>query len=333
MANVLLIGMGVTTLSALNSLAAKFTVVGVVRNEGSSDELPDPVVCRARELQIPVFRDTSIAGVSSLVAQLKPDCVVVSSYNRILGPSLTTQCLFVNVHYSPLPRYRGRANVNWALINDEPWAAISIHAIVPELDAGNILFQQRVRIEAEDTVADLYRKLNELQQDHLAETVARYLDGCEGIPQDEREATYGCGRSPEDGEIDWAATTRQISCLIRALVTPFPGAYTYFQGKRLTIWRAEPVPNPLVYTGRVPGRVVKVARSDGSVEVLTGDGVLKVMEVGFPGEPKTAAANVVKSVRETFGLRTADLWERIRILEQQVAKLTAITKGNEPDAK
>src|SRR5690242_10070443 len=118
--------MGITALSALNSLVKKFTILGVVREEETGTVLLDPVTQRAQELGIPVFRDVSLAGVSSLIGQLKPDCVIVSSYNRILGSSITSQCPFVNVHYSPLPRYRGRANVNWALINDESWAAISI---------------------------------------------------------------------------------------------------------------------------------------------------------------------------------------------------------------
>ncbi len=327
MITVLLLGMGVTALSALTSLATKFTVLGVVRDEDAGDPTQDPVVCRARELGIPMFRDTSRAGVTALVTQLKPDCVVVSSYHRILGPSLTKLCPFVNVHYSPLPRYRGRANVNWALINDESSVAISIHAIVPELDAGNILFQDQVPIGSDETVADLYEKLNKIQENHLAETVARYLNGYDGIPQDETQATYGCTRLPQDGEIDWRASTRQVSCLIRALAAPYPGAYTYFQGKHLTVWRAEPVQNPPLYQGRVPGRIVKVTPTHGSVDVLTGDGVLRILEVAVLGGPAAPATMEIKSVRETLGLRTAHLWERIRVLEQQVTALTALIEG------
>lgn len=333
MADVLLIGLGATALSALNSLVGDFNVLGVVRERNTTPQSADPVVNRAQELGIPVFSDVSVSALATLVSQLKPDCVVVSSYNRIIGPSLLSQCPFINVHYAPLPRYRGRATVNWALINGDPFVAITIHTIVSELDAGNILFQQQIPIQENDTVTDLYQKLNDLQKTHLVETVARFLSGNEGIPQDHKNATYGCSRIPADGEIDWVASTRQIDRLVRALVTPFPGAYTYFQGRYLTIWKAEPVLNTPSYEGRIPGRVVGISKSEGYVDVLTRDGVLRIFEVQFEGEKRTAAADIIKSVRGTLGLRTTDLLDRIQALEQQLAKLSGTPEGNTEDAE
>jgi methionyl-tRNA formyltransferase len=223
--------------------------------------------------------------------------------------------------------------VNWALINGDPFVAISIHTIVPELDAGNILFQQRIPIQENDTVADLYQKLNTIQQEQLAETVVRFLSGDEGISQDNKNATYGCSRIPADGEIDWVASTRQIDRLVRALVTPFPGAYTYFQGRHLTIWKAEPVLNTPSYEGRIPGRVVGISKPKGYVEALTGDGVLRIFEVQFEGEKRTAATDIIKSVRGTLGLRTTDLLDRIQALEQQLAKLSGMLEGNTKHAE
>ena len=333
MADVLLLGMGPTALSALDSLAAKLNVLGIVRVRASECQSVDPVVDRAQELGIPVFSDISLAAVGALISQLKPDCVVVSSYNRLLPPKLTAQCPFINVHYAPLPRYRGRANVNWALINGESWAAITIHTVVPELDAGNILFQQCIPIRDTDTITALYEKLNDIQRQHLAGTIVHFLYGYEGIPQDNREATYGCSRVPEDGEIDWTASTSKICDLVRALVAPFPGAYTYLHGKRLMVWKARPVDNPPYYAGRIPGRIIRTSRTEGYVEVLTGDGILRILEVQFQGESPTAAANVIKSVRETLGLRTADLLERIQSLEQQMAKLMEMSQGSQEYAE
>jgi methionyl-tRNA formyltransferase len=320
MVNVLLIGLGTTTLSALESLLPQCNVQGLVRNADASDA-DDAVVNLADKMGIPIFSDVCQKNIKSLLLKFNPDCVVVSSYHQILPPELTTLSTFINVHYSPLPHYRGRANVNWAIINDESCAAITIHKIVPELDAGNILFQQLISIRSEDTVADLYERLNDIQRQRLGETVVKAWNGYAGVPQNSAEATYCCTRLPEDGEINWSTSTRSIDCFIRALVSPFPGAYTYFQGRKLLVWQATSVNNPPVYVGRIPGRVIGRSKTEGYVDVLTGDGVLKIFEVQFEGEEKTAAANVIKSVKSTLGLRMSDLLNRIQTLEQENLRL------------
>ncbi len=319
MVNILLIGIGTTTLSALKSLVSKCNVQGVVRNVDIESD--DPVVNLAQQADIPIFSDTSQQQIKSLLLKLQPDCVVVSSYNQILPPNLIELSTFINVHYSPLPHYRGRANVNWAIINDETSAAITIHKISPGLDEGNILFQQLITINLDDTVGTIYDKLNKIQEQHLGDKVVKAFHGYEGVPQNHAEATYCCTRLPEDGEINWSISTRRIDCFIRALVSPFPGSYTYFQGKKLLVWRAKPVDNPPTYVGRIPGRVISRSKTAGFVDVLTGDGVLRIFEVQFEGEEKTAAANIIKSVKSTLGLRISDLLNRIQILETQITKL------------
>jgi methionyl-tRNA formyltransferase len=320
MSRILLIGIGPTADTALRSLTARFDVVGVVRRADARD----PVVQHALEKGIAVFGDTSMAAIERLVTTLRPDCVVVSSYDRILPPALMQQCPFVNVHYAPLPEYRGRATVNWALINGETDVAISIHELVPQLDGGQILFQQRVPIAAEDTVATLYDKLNELQGAALGAAVEGFLGGKAGCPQDQTRATYGCTRLPGDGEIDWSAPTHRIHGLIRALVAPFPGAFTYLNGQRLNVVRSTLLTNPPRYVGRIPGRVIGRSASEGWVDVLTGDGVLRLLEVQSEGGSAVRPATVIASVKTTLGLRHVDLMQRITALEQHVAELTGI---------
>jgi methionyl-tRNA formyltransferase len=318
MDTVLLLGMGPTALSALESLAARFRVAGLVRDVQSSLEGEDEVIRRARALEVPVLSDFSIEGIERAVIHSSPDCAVVSSYDRILPSRILGRCRFVNVHYAPLPQYRGRANVNWAIINGEPETAITVHVMAPGLDAGNILYQQTVPIGPDDTVGDLYSKLNEMQREILGETVARYISGYEGEPQDETAATYGCTRVPGDGEIDWASSTGQIYGLIRALAPPYPGAHTYLAARRITILRAAPLANAPRYVGRIPGRIVGRSRRDGHVDVLTGDGVLEIYEVAADDFPAGPASALIGSTRQTLGLRTADLLARIELLESRL---------------
>jgi methionyl-tRNA formyltransferase len=321
-ARVLLIGFGPTSASALESLVERFDVVGVVRDG------EDAVCQRARGLGIDVYAEGSLKAIDAVVSELQPACVVVSSFDRILPAALIAKSQFVNVHYAPLPQYRGRANVNWALINGEGEAGISIHTIVPGLDAGNILFQQTTPIHDRDTVGDLYDRLNAIQRHELGRAVQRFLDGEGGAPQDEREATYGCTRLPEDGEIDWAAPTLAIDRLVRALTPPYPGAFTYLDRRPLRIWRAEPVHDAPRYVGRVPGRVVSCSKRNGFADVLTGDGVLRLHEVQLPGGSRAPAAEVITSTRTTLGLRPSDLLKRIDELEARIAALTAADRNH-----
>lgn len=318
MPRLLLLGMTTSAYAALKALTSKFDVVGIVRQES---EPQDSVADLARTLTIPIFPDISLKGVRDVIQHQRPDIGVVCTYDRLLPSDILDLCPFINVHYADLPRLRGRAVVNWALINNDPHTAITIHLVVPGLDAGRILYQQRVPIGPRDTVANLYASLDKLLLENLAASVEDFLKGDPGKLQIKQEATYACSRNPEDGEIDWDCPTDHIDRLIRALVDPFPGAFTYHLGKKLTVVSAEPVEIPLHYVGRIPGRIVKRSARDGFVDVLTRDGILRIYKVRL-GKEIVPASKIVRSVRDTMGLRLGDLLNRIAELEERVEQLT-----------
>lgn len=307
-ARVVLIGLGPTTADALVALTDRFDVAALIRPDN------DETTTLAGKLGVPVIPRTRITDIEQVITDLTPDAVVVSSYHRILPDRVLALSAFVNVHYSPLPRGRGRANVNWAIINGDPETAITVHSMTPGLDEGGILHQEPVPIAPRDTVTDLYDRLNARQRAVLADAVTRRLTGDEGEPQDHTQATYGCTRLPEDGEINWSASTDEIDRLIRALTPPYPGAYTHLGLDPLRILRAEPTPDAPVYTGRIPGRVVRVDRSgEGWADVLTGDGILRIHEVALSPDGTPIPANeLITSVKTTLGLRTTDLLALLR---------------------
>jgi methionyl-tRNA formyltransferase len=317
MKKVLLLGHGPSALTALESLVSRFQVVAVVRQVGD-EETQDPVARRAHALRIPILPDLSVPGVERAVAEMQPDCVVVSSYNRILGKRILDRCRFVNVHYSPLPRYRGLAPLNWAVANGEPETAITIHSMTPDLDAGNILYQKVVPLSPDQTAQELLTVLNNIQLEVLGRTVSRHLEGYVGSPQEESASTFTCARVPEDGEIDWAAPTERIYALVRALSPPWPGAYTYLGTRRITVMRSSLVRDARRYETRIPGRVVGRSRADGFVDVLTGDGILRIHEVMTTESGVLPASAEITSIRQTLGLRAADLLMRIEELEKRL---------------
>ena len=333
MKRVLLIGEGPTAASALESLQQRFEVVGLAR---SAD---DAVTGRARGEGVAIVSDSSLPAIETAVQDLAPDCVVVSSYDRLIPVALVDRCPFVNVHYAPLPEYRGRATVNWAILNRRTETAITVHVLTGELDAGRILFQRSVAICAHDTVTDLYARLNELQRIHLGAVVERYLAGDEGTAQDQTAATYTCTRVLADGEIDWTRPTEDVYALVRALTEPYPGAFTYIDGQPLIVWQAAPADAPGHWTGRVPGRVVGRSSAEGWTDVLTGDGVLRLKTVQLDGYERQPAAEVIVSLRSTLGLRASDVLNRLRAVEEALRRVSLMQQehdhtgddGQDPD--
>lgn len=326
--DVVLLADGPTGLAALRSLAARCRVVQIFRKPDQPEASALSTFAQARG--IPVTEMQDLNQLQQVIADLCPAAVVISSFDRIIPPRILALCRFVNVHYSLLPHYRGRANVNWAIINGETTAGISIHLVIPDLDGGNLLFQQAISIGVNDTVTSLYDLLNAIQERELGGAVIRAIMGDEGTPQDTDHASYGCTRVPEDGEIDWRQPTDAIDRLIRGLTPPFPGAFTHLGGQRLVIAHASPQLDAPCYVGRVPGRIVGRSSSDGWVDVLTGDGVLRMFSVLAPNsERPCAAASVIGSTRATLGLSRLDLLRRIVALEDRLASLEQLKCAHE----
>ncbi|WP_375308242.1 formyltransferase family protein [Bradyrhizobium sp. A11] len=318
--DVVLLADGPTGFTALRSLAARCRVVQIFRKP----DQPEAGALRsfANNRDIPIAELQELAQLRKVIADARPAAVVISSFDRIIPPHILALCRFVNVHYSLLPHYRGRANVNWAIINGETTAGISIHLVIPELDGGNLLFQQAIPIGKDDTVTALYERLNAIQERELGGVVVRAITGYQGTSQNADHASYGCARVPEDGEIDWRQPTDTIDRLIRGLTPPFPGAFTHLGGHRFIIANASPRVDAPCYIGRVPGRIVGRSPTDGWVDVLTGDGVLRLFSVLPPNsERPCAAASVIGSTRATLGLSRLDLLHRIVALEDRLASL------------
>ncbi|MGH6944854.1 MAG: methionyl-tRNA formyltransferase [Geminicoccaceae bacterium] len=325
----LLIGYGPTAEAALRSLLPCVEVTAVIRDTTAP---LDPVVRLAGLHGVPLFGPSSPDALRRIVAKTQPDCIVISSYDHRLDGDLQRACPLVKVHYAPLPRYRGSAPVNWAIINGEPSAAISVHLVDEGLDSGNLVFQEEIDIGPQDTATSLYTRLDAIQQRHLGEAVLRVLSGCRGHPQDPSQATYGCARDPEDGEIRWADPAPHIERLVRALTPPFPGAFTYLEGRRLIVRRAARVGDLPTYSGIVPGRVVRLSWEEGWIDVLAGEGALRIFELEQRGKNPVRATTVVRSTKATLGLRNGDLLRRMAELEVRVEGFLLASVANAPTA-
>lgn len=225
------------------------------------------------------------------------------------------------VHDSLLPEYRGFAPLNWAILNGEDHTGVTLFYLSEAMDDGDIVLQQAVPIGPDETAPQVYEKVCQATVDVVLDGHARLLAGnAPRIPQVVGAGSYTCSRTPLDGCVDWTRSTAEIYNLIRALTQPYPGAYTYYKGRKLMVWAAKPAA-AVEYVGRIPGRVVGLSSAEGWVDVLTGDGILRLTQVQLEGEEPVCPASVIKSVRVSLGLHPVELLERIRELEARLKEL------------
>src|SRR4030095_7218021 len=191
-----------------------------------------------------------------LFASHDADVAVVVAYGRILPDEFLRAprrgC--INVHFSLLPLYRGAAPANWAIVNGETETGVTTMFIEPALDTGPILLQRKTAIGGKETAPELMGRLAEIGAELLGETLAR-LDELTPRPQRDRDATFAPILKKEDGLIDWSRSAIEIERCVRGF-QPWPNAYTSFNSRGLTIWRAQPVSSVSSVFEGVPGEVI-----------------------------------------------------------------------------
>ncbi len=237
-----------------------------------------------------------------ILEELRPDLALVIGWRTMIPMSVidATPRGWIGAHDSLLPRGRGFAPTNWAVILGHDAGGVSLMHLADGVDTGDLVAQRSIPIGARTTAPELYEAVTEATVELVAEHLEGLLEGtAPRAPQADADATYFCARTPDDGEIDWRSPTVEIDRLIRGLAYPYPGAWTTRRGHRLGVWEAEPAPDEVRYEGSIPGRVVGFG-SDGSADVLTGDGVLRLRVVG-DHDSRVPAADALRSVKETLG--------------------------------
>lgn len=271
----------VPSLEAL--LKSEYQIVGIVtqpdRPKGRGQALSSPPVkIVAQRTGIPLLQPLKIKAPDFLaaLASWKPDLIAVTAFGRILHAGILSLppmgC--VNVHGSLLPKYRGAAPVQWAVMNGETETGITTMLMDEGMDTGPMLLQERIPILPEDTAGTLAPRLAELGGRLLVETVAQLKAGTlTACQQDHAQATMAPLLKKEDGLIDWRLDAQSLNNRIRGLA-PWPGAYTFLDHERWNIWKAVAIQEPTV---AVPGTIVEVTKQ--SLQVATGNGLLELLEI------------------------------------------------------
>ena len=304
---VLFMGTPEFAVPTLEALIQEHEVIGVYtqpdkpKGRGKAMAFP-PVKEKALEHNIPVYQPAKVR-VPEVVAEIEamnPDAIVVVAFGQILPESILNIPKYgcINVHASLLPKYRGAAPIQWAIIDGEEVTGVTTMQMDEGLDTGDMLLKTIIPIEKKETGGSLFDKLAEAGAKLCVET----LDGLALktiVPekQGETPTAYAKQIKKELGDIDWTKKGIEIERLIRGL-TPWPSAYSNWNGKVMKIWDAEIVEGN---TEDVPGTIVSVEKD--AFYVQTGDGLLKVCELQIPGKKRMDAGAFLRGYQVKTGER------------------------------
>lgn len=254
-------------------------VVALITHEDNPNEkiwFKTPALA-AQEKGIPVYTPESVNTPEWIerIAALRPDLILSVYYRHMISTKILElpRLGAFNMHGSLLPKFRGRAPINWAIVEGAKEAGMTLHRMVRRADAGAIVDQAGAPIAPRDTAEQVFRKVLPLAREVLARQIDALLAGqAKETPQDDAQATYFTGRKPEDGRINWSTTTERIFNLIRAVTDPYPGAFSDIGEVRLMVWWAEPDSPETQGRRGTPGEILSLH----PLVIATGDGSLQV---------------------------------------------------------
>ena len=253
--------------------------------------LPPPVKAFAQEHGIAVYQPVRVKAPDfvDVLRGLAPDLIVVVAFGQILSKEILSLpplgC--INVHASLLPRYRGAAPMQWAIVRGEKETGVTTMFMDEGLDTGDMLMRETLPITQAMTAAELHDAMMKLGADVLEKTLFSLSEGTlKRTPQDDALSTYAPLLDKEVGRIDWKKSAQEIHDLVRGL-NSWPGAYTMLVGQKFKIWRTR-----LAEGTAEPGEIVSVTKQ--GLLVGTGEGMLEIMEVQAPSKKKMAAGDYVR---------------------------------------
>lgn len=254
---------------------------------------PPPVKVLAESYGVPVYQPRRIKRPRwvELLQDMAPDLIVVAAYGQILSKEILDIPRFgcINIHASLLPRYRGAAPIQWCIVNGETVTGVTAMQMDVGLDTGDMMIKQEVNITGEDTGESLHDKLAAAGAKVIREVIRRLEKG-EKLPREkqlEEAASYAPILKKEDGLICWERSAKEIDCQIRGFY-PWPGAFTYWNDKKLTIEKAVPLE---MNSENQPGYVLLQDPSEKRKKlwIQTGDGVLQVEMLQMQGKKSMEA--------------------------------------------
>ena len=250
---------------------------------------PPPVKVRAQEHGLPVYQPMRVREPQCIetLKEIAPDVIVVAAFGQIIPKEILVLPRYgcINIHASLLPKYRGAAPIQWAVIDGEKESGITLMRMDEGLDTGDMIARAVVPITECETGGSLFRKLSEAGAKLLADTLPLLEQGkvCYEPQPAESPTPYARMMTKELGRVDWEKSARELERLVRGL-DPWPGVFTYLNGRQLKLWKTRVGD---AGTGARPGEILNT--SGAALAVQTGDGILEILELQLEGKKRMDA--------------------------------------------
>lgn len=261
--------------------------------------VPTPVKVVAEELGIPVFQPVKIREAKDVLEKTEADVCVVAAFGQIIPASILHMKKYgcINVHASLLPKYRGAAPIQWAVIDGEKESGVTIMQMDEGLDTGDMLAKAIVPLDEKETGGSLFDKLSEAGGRLCVETLAKLEKGeITSEKQGESPTAYASMLDKKMGNIDWNKSAVVIERLVRGL-NPWPSAYTHLDGKTLKIWACDVLPQSA--SKGESGEILEVTKD--AIHVQTGDGILVLREIQLAGKARMDAGAFLRGYKVVPG--------------------------------
>ena len=270
--------------SSRHEVTAVFTQPDKPKGRGKAMQFT-PVKEVALRENIPVYQPKKVRDpeVIQKIRELAPDVLVVVAFGQIIPQEILDIAPYgcINVHGSLLPKYRGAAPIQWAVINGEPVSGVTTMQMDEGLDTGDMIMKTEIVLDEKETGGSLHDKLAEAGAKLCVETLKAVEDGTAvRTKQGETGTDYAKQLNKKMGDIDWTKPAVEIERLIRGL-NPWPSAYTSWSDKTMKIWEAEVLDKE---SGQAPGTVAEVDKKTFAVQ--TGKGMLKILSLQLPGKKR-----------------------------------------------
>jgi methionyl-tRNA formyltransferase len=278
----------------------KASFVGVMTLDDRADgrNTFDELNSFCNEQNLPIYVAKNRSDSEKIIQELKPDICIVIGWYWLLSKEMLESVPhgMIGIHNSLLPKYRGGAPLIWSIINGEKEVGFSMFSFTEGMDEGDIWFQHAIALQQQDTVQSILTQIEKAAVELLEQNYTKILSGeLTAKPQNHAEATYCAQRKPEDGRIDWTKDASYIFNCIRAQSAPYPGAFTVFEQNKLTIQKAELMPE--IFYG-TPGQVAKIS-GEGVVVVCGNDRAIRLLEVEYNGQ-LVPAQSIIKTFQTRF---------------------------------